>query len=170
MKWKINKKIHSYTGTWTTSSGSATGNWKSRLSNTFCGPFAARTSSFGCAVCQRCVCTYICIYVHTHTRTYTHMHRFVCLCVRVCVCMQQRRILLDALCANGVCVRACVCVCVFVHVYAYMYILHMYIYVHTCVFVYIQVLHFHAIRLTNSAAHLWGYRPYVAQVSKIHTL
>uniref|UniRef100_A0A7S0EJV7 Fatty acid desaturase domain-containing protein n=1 Tax=Hanusia phi TaxID=3032 RepID=A0A7S0EJV7_9CRYP len=26
-----------------------------------------------------------------------------------------------------------------------------------------NVLHFHAIRLTNSAAHLWGYRPYVAQ-------
>ena len=26
-----------------------------------------------------------------------------------------------------------------------------------------NVLHFHAIRLTNSAAHMWGYRPYVAQ-------
>mmetsp|Transcript_14286 Transcript_14286/g.28217 ORF Transcript_14286/g.28217 Transcript_14286/m.28217 type:complete len:333 (+) Transcript_14286:121-1119(+) len=26
-----------------------------------------------------------------------------------------------------------------------------------------NVLHFHAIRLTNSAAHMWGYKPYIAQ-------
>ena len=31
-----------------------------------------------------------------------------------------------------------------------------------------NVLHFHAIRLTNSAAHLWGYRPYAAQFTPDH--
>jgi len=32
-----------------------------------------------------------------------------------------------------------------------------------------NVLHFHAIRLTNSAAHMWGYRPYVAQFQEVCT-
>jgi len=145
MKWKINKKIHSYTGTWTTSSGSATGNWKSRLSNTFCGPFAARTSSFGCAVCQRCVCTYICIYVHTHTRTYTHMCGAcvcvcvcVCACVCVCVCVCSKDVFFWMRCVLTVCVcaRVCVCVSLFTCMHTCIYYICIYMCIRVCLCIY----------------------------------